>query len=300
MSGATPPAAPGPQGLPGEAELDELRRVAVRAAAAAGELVRTGRPDRVEVAATKSTPTDVVTAMDTASEELLLELLAELRPHDGVLGEEHGHRPGTSGLTWVVDPVDGTVNYLYGLRAYAVSVACVLDPVAGAGRPDPATWVPLAGCVHDPTSGEVFSAARGRGASLSSPEGERALRAHRDVALDRALVATGFGYDPVRRAEQAAVLAALLPRVRDVRRIGSAALDLCWVAAGRLDAYYERGLKPWDLAAGALVAAEAGALVTGFDGGPAGGEGLLAAGPGLHPALLAELAESAESARPAT
>ncbi|MCI2240396.1 inositol monophosphatase [Paenibacillus sp. TRM 82003] len=277
-------------GLPGVPELAELRRVAVQAAAAAGELVRTGRPDRVEVAATKSTPTDVVTAMDHASEELLREVLGRLRPDDGVLGEEGGHRPGTSGLTWVVDPVDGTVNYLYGLRAYAVSVACVLDPSHGAERPDPATWTVLAGCVHDPTTGESWSAALGRGASLRDGEHERALPGPADVALERALVGTGFGYDPVRRAEQAAVLARLLPRVRDVRRVGSAALDLCWVGAGRLDAYYERGLKPWDLAAGALVAAEAGARVTGFDGGPAGPEGVLVAADGLHGALRAELA----------
>ena len=283
MSGPAP-------ALPGAGELAELRRVAVEVAAAAGELVRTGRPDRVEVAATKSTPTDVVTAMDHASEQLLVELLGRLRPRDGVLGEEGGHRPGTSGLTWVVDPVDGTVNYLYGLRAYAVSVACVLDPAGGADRPDPRTWTVLAGCVHDPTAQEVWSAALGQGASLDAAGRRRELRVPQGVELPGALVATGFGYDPQRRAEQAAVLARLLPRVRDVRRIGSAALDLCWVGAGRLDAYYEKGLKPWDMAAGALVAAEAGALVTGFDGGPARTEGVLAAAPGLHAALRAELA----------
>ncbi|WP_432484587.1 inositol monophosphatase family protein [Kineococcus esterisolvens] len=285
----------GPGGaLPGAQELAQLRAVAVEAATAAAELVRTGRPDRVEVAATKSSPTDVVTAMDHASERLLREVLGRLRPHDGVLGEEGGHRPGTSGLTWVVDPVDGTVNYLYGLRAYAVSVACVLDPERGTARPDPAGWTVLAGCVHDPTAGEVWSAALGQGASLRDGGGvggrERVLRVPEAVDLGQALVATGFGYDAARRAEQAAVLAHLLPRVRDVRRIGSAALDLCWVGAGRLDAYYERGLKPWDMAAGALVAGEAGALVTGFDGGPAGPEGVLAAAGGLHAALRAEVA----------
>ncbi|WP_432537978.1 inositol monophosphatase family protein [Kineococcus arenarius] len=283
MSGGTAP-------LPGAEEVAALRRVAVEAAAAAGELVRTGRPDRVEVAATKSTPTDVVTAMDTASERLLREVLRRARPQDGFLGEEGGHHPGTSGLTWVVDPVDGTVNYLYGLRAYAVSVACVVDPGRGVQRPDPSTWTVLAGCVHDPTAGEVWSAALGQGASLRDGERERVLRVPGEVALDRALVGTGFGYDPVRRAEQAAVLARLLPRVRDVRRIGSAALDLCWVGAGRLDAYYERGLKPWDMAAGGLVASEAGAAVTGFDGGPAGADGVLAAPGALHTALRAELA----------
>jgi myo-inositol-1(or 4)-monophosphatase len=272
---------------------EELRETAVAVALAAGELISAGRPDRVEVAATKSSPTDVVTAMDTASEQLLRTELARLRPEDGFLGEEGGHEPGSSGLTWVVDPIDGTVNYLYGLRSYAVSVAVVRDDAAAPGaRPDPATWTVLAGAVVDPSQGETWSAARGAGARLTDARGTRRLLAPDGPELGQALVATGFGYDAGRRAEQAAVVARLLPRVRDLRRIGTASLDLCSVAAGRVDAYYERGLNPWDFAAGALVAAEAGAVVTDFAGAPAGGHGLLAASRDLHPELLRALRDA--------
>ncbi|WP_432543420.1 inositol monophosphatase family protein [Kineococcus sp. SYSU DK002] len=263
----------------------ELRDLAVRVATAAGELISRGRPDRVEVAATKSSPTDVVTAMDTASEQLLRQHLRDARPEDGFLGEEEGHEGGTSGLTWVVDPIDGTVNYLYGLRSYAVSVAVV----RAQGRPDPATWTVLAGAVVDPSAGETWAAALGAGATLSDARGVRTLRCGDGPELGQALVATGFSYDAQRRSEQAAVLARLLPRVRDLRRVGTASLDLCSVAAGRVDAYYERGLNPWDFAAGWLVAREAGAVVTDFAGSAAGTHGLLAAGPGLHPALRAAL-----------
>ncbi|MGN8245388.1 inositol monophosphatase family protein [Cellulomonas soli] len=226
----------------------------------AGALVHEGRPDRVEVAATKSSPQDVVTAMDLASERLLRERLAQHRPQDGILGEEQGHEPGTSGVTWVVDPIDGTVNYLYGIPAYAVSVAAVV------GEPDPATWRVVAGCVHAPVDGRTFTAGLGQGAFLDG----RRLRVNSAVPLELSLVGTGFGYVAERRRAQAAVVADLLPLVRDIRRIGSAALDLCTVAAGGLDAYFERGLQPWDLAAASLVAQEAGAVVRGLHGRPAG------------------------------
>jgi myo-inositol-1(or 4)-monophosphatase len=269
-------------------DVAELREVAVTVALAAGQLISAGRPDRVEVAATKSSPTDVVTAMDTASEQLLRTELARLRPEDAFLGEEGGFEAGSSGLTWVVDPIDGTVNYLYGLRSYAVSVAVVRDEESPE-RPDPATWTVLAGAVVDPSQGETWTAALGDGATLTDARGTRALHAPTGPELGQALVATGFGYDATRRAEQAAVVGRLLPRVRDLRRIGTASLDLCSLAAGRVDAYYERGLKPWDFAAGLLVAAEAGAVVTDFDGNAAGTHGLLAAGPALHGRLLAAL-----------
>ncbi|WP_328291913.1 inositol monophosphatase [Kineococcus sp. NBC_00420] len=262
-------------------DVAQLREIAVTVALAAGELISAGRPDRVEVAATKSSPTDVVTAMDTASEQLLRTELARLRPEDAFLGEEGGFEPGRSGLTWVVDPIDGTVNYLYGLRAYAVSVAVVLDEESPE-RPDPATWTVLAGAVVDPSQAETWTAARGLGATLTDSRGTRRLTTSAGPRLGQALVATGFGYDAGRRAEQAAVVARLLPRVRDLRRVGTASLDLCSVAAGRVDAYYERGLNPWDFAAGLLVATEAGAVVTDFDGAPAGSHGLLAAGSDLH------------------
>lgn len=264
---------PGP--LPTADEVAELADVAERLAREAGRLVHEGRPARVSVAATKSSPEDVVTAMDLASEELLRRRLAELRPRDGILGEEQGYVLGTSGVTWVVDPIDGTVNYLYGLPAYAVSVAAVVGPAGDDGRaPHPATWTVVAGCVHAPTDGRTFRAGLGLGATLDG----RPLRAEEPPALSGCLVGTGFGYLATRRRAQARVLADLLPRVRDIRRIGSAALDICNLAAGHLDLYYERGLAPWDLAAASLVAQEAGLQVTGLRGRAAGTEMTVAGG----------------------
>nr|WP_309485079.1 inositol monophosphatase family protein [Cellulomonas sp. NS3] len=267
-STTTEPGAPSLPGLPGADETRELVALAETLARAAGHLVRDGRPDRVDVAATKTSPMDVVTQMDLASEALLRSMLAEHRPHDGILGEEEAPVAGTSGLTWVIDPIDGTVNYLYGIPAYAISVAVV------AGPPDPATWTVVAGCVHSVADGRTYIAGRGLGAHL---DGRRlTLRAAENLA--GSLLGTGFGYTVERRRAQARVVAELLPQVRDVRRIGSASLDLCALASGGLDLYYERGLKPWDLAAGALVAQEAGAVVTGLDGQPAG-EAMTVAGP---------------------
>lgn len=259
---------------------EELRDLAERAARAAGDLVVRDRPNDLRVTATKSSPTDVVTAMDTAAEALLVDMLAAARPGDGVLGEEGGLRPGTTDLTWVLDPIDGTVNYLYDIPAFAVSVAVVSGP------PDPAAWTVVAGCVHNPVTRETWTAAAGSGAFLDG----RPVRVNEPVPLERALVGTGFGYMRTRREEQARVLAELLPRVRDIRRAGAAALDLCAVASGRLDAYYERGLKPWDLAAGALVAAEAGADVAGLSGARAGEAMVVAAAPPLAAELSAALA----------
>jgi myo-inositol-1(or 4)-monophosphatase len=255
------------------AELGELVGLAEQVAREAGDLVRDGRPERVDVASTKSSPTDIVTAMDTASEALLRRQIQRSRPEDGILGEEGGLAAGASGLTWVVDPIDGTVNYLYGIPAYAISVAVVTgDPL------DPAGHEVLAGCVHNPSSGETWTATLGGGAWL----GGTRLRVNTGVRLDRALVGTGFGYAVERRRHAANVAAQVLPRVRDIRRIGSAALDLAAVATGRLDAYYERGLGPWDLAAGGLLAREAGALVGGLGERAASSELVVAAGPGLY------------------
>ena len=255
---------------------EKLLDIAVEAARAAAHLVVTDRPaGRLDVAATKSSATDIVTEMDRAAEALLVERILGRRPDDGVLGEEGGARSGTSGVTWVLDPIDGTVNYLYGIPAYAVSVAAqVGDDV-------------VAGAVVNPVSGEMWTAVRGGGAFL---DGSR-IRVNEPVELAMALVGTGFGYEPARRARQADVLRALLPRVRDVRRAGAASLDLCALACGRLDAYYEQGLKPWDLAAGGLVAREAGAVVAGLPGKDAG-EALVVAGPpGLYEPLAAALAD---------
>lgn len=241
-------------------DVAELRALAESFATEAGCLVREGRPEHVEVAATKSSEVDPVTAMDRASEELLRARIAAARPDDAILGEEGDAVPGTSGLTWVLDPIDGTVNYLYGVASYAVSVAVV------AGPPDPAHWTVLAGCVHSVVDGRTWTAARGQGATRDG----RRVRVARPASLATSLVGTGFGYDVARRALQAQVLTRVLPRVRDVRRLGSAAIDLCLLAEGSLDLYYERGLNAWDMAAGGLVATEAGAVLTGLRGGPPG------------------------------
>lgn len=268
-----------PQDLPAD-ELARLGALAERLAREAGALVRDGRPRRVDVASTKTSPIDVVTAMDLASEALLRRVLHEERPDDGVLGEEEGHVAGTTGVTWVVDPIDGTVNYLYGIPAYAVSVAAVTGP------PVPGEWTVQAACVHAVADGRTWTAVRGGGAHL---DGER-LAVNPPVPLAASLVGTGFGYTAERRRAQGRVVAALLPEVRDIRRIGSAALDLCTLAGGGLDAYFERGLAPWDLAAASLVAQEAGAVVTGLRGAAAG-TAMTVAGPAPTVDLLVGLLE---------
>ena len=266
----------------------DLIEIAERLARGAGELVRVGRAAAAARSGpggrpgsggsgagaglgvdVKSTPTDLVTELDRASERWLVGQLAELRPHDAVLGEEGAAKPGGTGVRWLLDPIDGTVNFLYGLRPYAVSVAAERDGIV------------VAGCVYDPTSGEAFTARRGAGAWLDGrPVGGRWVA----PSLDRAVVGTGFSYDGGRRAGQGRVLAGVLPRVANLRRLGSAALDLCYVAAGRLDAYFEQHLELWDRAAGALVATEAGAVVGGLRGRPPGVVTVAAS-----PAVAAEL-----------
>ena len=234
--------------------LDIARRVAVEA----GELAARLRREGVEVEGTKSSPIDVVTRADRASEDLIRGRLAELRPDDGFLGEESGAEPGSSGLTWVVDPIDGTVNYLYDLPTWAVSIAAV------EGEPDPATWSALAGAVAAPALGDLYTGALGQGAFLNG----RRLAVRPAAPLDRALLATGYHYTRAVRDNQVRVAAGLIPRIRDLRRAGGAAIDLGSVAAGRLDGYFEQGLNPWDQAAGALFVREAGGAVTGLAGGP--------------------------------
>lgn len=285
--------------MSGSAELEELERLALDLACAAGTFILAERPRRVTVAATKTTVLDVVTAMDTGSERLLRRLLAERRPDDAILGEEGESVPGTTGLTWVLDPIDGTVNYLYDLPAYAVSVAVVVgDPTRPGG------WEPVAGAVANPRVGEVFHARQGGGAHVRPMHGEAM---HRDDAgrrlavtsvddLELALVGTGFSYDRRIRDGQGALAHQVLMRVRDLRRMGSAALDLCAVGAGRLDGYYEQCLQPWDLAAGQLVVTESGGTVSGLHGEPAGYPMVVAGGAGTHAALVGLL----ESQRLAT
>jgi myo-inositol-1(or 4)-monophosphatase len=266
--------------LPAGTTVPALVDLAETAARRAGAVVRDERPHQVGVAATKSSPTDVVTEMDRAAEELLRAVLQEHRPQDALLGEEAGLSAGHSGLTWVLDPIDGTVNYLYGIPAYAVSVAVVSgDPRVPGG------WAPVAGCVHNPVSGETWTAGAGVGAALDGVP----LRVGEPPDLAAALVGTGFGYLPDRRRQQAATVRALLPQIRDIRRIGAASLDLCLVATGRLDAYYERGLHPWDMAAAALVVTEAGGVVAGIDGYPPGERMVVAAAEPLCGRLVGEL-----------
>jgi myo-inositol-1(or 4)-monophosphatase len=217
----------------------------------------------------------MVSDADRAAEEAISALLRAERPSDGLLGEEGLSAEGSSGRRWVVDPLDGTTNYLYRYRAWCVSIA--LEDSAGEG---------LAAVVHDPLGGETFAAERGAGAFLAGRA--EPLRVRDASDLSRALVATGFGYSPDVRAGQAELLRRVMPRVRDVRRAGAAALDLCHLAAGRLDGYYERGLKRWDLAAGALIVREAGGIVKPLAGGRAG---IAAAGPSLIDDLVELTAE---------
>ncbi len=259
-----------------------LERLAVRVATAAARLVVDERPDQVSAAATKSSPTDVVTVMDTRAEELIRDLLLQERPGDSILGEEGDDHAGDSEVTWVVDPIDGTVNYLYAIPAYAVSIAAVTgDPRVPGG------WEVLAAAVADPCRGLVFHARRGGGARLSTSVGRQLarLRVGPVQTLADALVGTGFGYTEARRRAQGELLLEVLPQVRDIRRIGSAALDLCMVASGQLDAFYEIGLNPWDLAGGWLIVTEAGGVVTGRGGGAPSSELTVAGNPVVHAQL---------------
>ena len=260
---------------------DELLTIARDIAVRAGALAHRRRVEGVQVADHKSSPVDVVTLADRETETLIRSLLAEARPNDGFLGEEGGDDVGSSGLTWVVDPIDGTVNYLYDIPHWAVSIAVV------EGEPDPLTWRALAGCVTNPISGEIYTATDAGGAF----SGNQQLRITEPASLAQSLIGTGFSYDPDSRARQGAVVAALLPQVRDIRRFGAASLDLCAVATGRLNGYFERGLKPWDHAAAALIAREAGARVVGLDGAPASDAFLIAAPAELASTLERELAK---------
>jgi len=254
---------------------DELRKIATELAREAAGVAHAKRREGVEVAASKSTETDIVTYADQLTQAFIKERLAQLRPHDAFFGEEGGAHGGSSGLTWVVDPIDGTVNYLYDIPQWAVSIAVV------EGDPDPATWDALAGAVCAPALDELYNASLGGGAFLN----QHRLSVNQQTDLSLALVGTGFAYGRDLRAHQGEVVAQVLPRIRDLRRIGSCALDLCGVAAGRLDAFYERDTKPWDHAAGALIAREAGARVGGVRGEREGQALIMAANETLYPQL---------------
>ncbi len=243
-------------------DVEQLRATAVAVAQQVGDLVvrmRLAGPGQVQ---TKTSATDVVTAADTAAERLARRLLAQWRPGEPVLGEEEGGEAAAGRLCWVVDPIDGTVNYLYGLPWYGVSVAVQRDGQS------------LAAAVAQPAAGRLWSAARGSGAHCDGV----ALRVSGATQLELSLIGVGFSYRAERRARQAAMVAGMLPKIRDLRRAGSAALDLCSVASGWLDGFAEHGLHRWDWAAGALIAAEAGAVVR---LPPRGSDFLLAATPGI-------------------
>lgn len=252
----------------------DLLALAREAARRAGDLLRDGRPADLAVARTKSSPIDVVTEMDIAAEKLITGLIADQRPDDGFLGEEGAASDGTSGIRWVIDPLDGTVNYLYGLPTWSVSIAAEQDGET------------VVGVVAAPMRGETYHAVRGGGAwATGAWAGERALACRPAPPLDQALVSTGFNYVSEVRSHQAQVAARLIPLLRDIRRGGSAAVDLCDVAAGRLDGYYERGLNAWDMAAGDLIAREAGALTGGRPGERPSGDLAVAGTPGVFEPL---------------
>jgi myo-inositol-1(or 4)-monophosphatase len=231
--------------------LAELAGVALACARAAGAVLVRGLEAAPAAVGTKSSSTDMVSDVDRAAEAAVAGVLAEHRPDDAVLGEEGTSRPGTTGVRWVVDPLDGTTNFLFGIPQFAVSVAAEMG---GATR---------VGIVVDPSRGETWAAVEGWGARRN---GHPCRVAAGRSTLATALVATGFGYQRARREWQGTVVAHVLPRVRDIRRLGAASLDLCWTGGGRHDAYYEWGLNPWDLAAGALVCQEAGGRVEAFPG----------------------------------
>jgi myo-inositol-1(or 4)-monophosphatase len=253
-----------------DAQLGELLKLALDVAKDVGSALARARHSGPPSARTKTSATDMVTTMDLWAEEQIVTRLLEARPDDGILGEEGTAVAGTSGIRWCIDPIDGTTDYLYDHPGYSVSIAAIVD------------GSPVVGVVADPALDQVFSAVAGRGAWRDNVP----VRVSDVTDLAVALVGTGFSYDRARRGKQGLVLAHVLPHVRDVRRMGGAALDLCSVGCARLDVFYERGLNLWDVAAGGLVAAEAGALVTDLEGRPTWSGMVVAAPPDLHEPLL--------------
>jgi myo-inositol-1(or 4)-monophosphatase len=257
-------------------DLDELCSLAASLAREAGAMVREGRTHGIGATTTKSTDTDMVTRFDTASERLIVQRLSQFRPDDAIVGEEGTDTEGRSGVRWLIDPIDGTTNFLYGLPGYNVSIAAC----TAAGT--------QVGAVYVPSTDELFTAIRGRGAFLDGVP----IRCTTTTMLGHALVATGFNYLPERREAQAMRVAKMIGRVRDIRRVGAAAYDLCCVAAGRVDVYFEQFLGPWDLAAGELIATEAGCRSGSFDGGPVDPSNVLVATPALFDPMIALLRET--------
>ncbi len=266
----------GASDAPAGADPAALLTIAERLVRTAGELVLAGRSAGLAEVGTKSTVTDMVTEYDRAAERLIADGIRSARPGDAIIGEEGTADAGSrsSPIRWYVDPIDGTTNYLYGLPGYGISIAAA-----------DAHGV-LVGAVAVPRLGEVFTAIRGRGAWL----GGEPISVRQGATLNTALVATGFGYAPAQRRAQAAMWARVIGEIRDLRRLGAAAVDLCYVACGRFDAYAEHGLSPWDVAAGALIATEAGAQLGAVEGGALRPASALAASPALFGPLQALLA----------
>jgi len=246
----------------------ELLELAKRLALEAGELL-SNRPADFELS-TKSNAIDFATQMDKASEALIVSKILAARPDDGIIGEEGSNVASKSGITWIIDPLDGTVNYLYNLPGWNICIAA---------KDSDGVQV---GVVNAPSVNSFWFAQKGGGAFYNGKQ----IKCNDPINLDRALVATGFAYDYEKRTEQAEIISRIIPKVRDVRRLGAAGVDLGYVACGILDAYYEYGLNEWDLAAGGLIATEAGAILTGRKGAPAGKEMAIVAGPTLHAQLV--------------
>lgn len=249
----------------------ELVSLAEEVARAAGALLMQ-RPDSFTFTE-KSSAVDFATQMDQQAESLIVKSLLAARPDDGIIAEEGAAQPSKSGITWVIDPLDGTVNYLYGLPGWNISIAAKNQEGV------------IAGVVFAPTINSLWKARKGGGAYLNN----KAIKCNDPVNLNLALIATGFSYDLELRKEQGARIQKLIPQIRDLRRNGAAAVDLCYVAMGAVDAYFESSLKEWDFAAGGLIATEAGALISGRTGGAPDGDMVVCAGPSLHAQLLAQI-----------
>lgn len=257
-----------------------LRALAIDAARAGADVLRPRfRSARTRIDS-KSSTTDMVTDADHASEAAIIEVISRARPDDAILGEESGGRDGTSGLRWVIDPLDGTTNFLYGIAQFCVSVA--VEDEHGS----------LVGCIIEPIAEEAFVATRGGGATLNGEP----IRASEAIDLAQALVSTGFSYLADDRERSARLLPTVLPAVRDIRRPGSCALDLAWVACGRVDGFYEELVFPWDIAAGILLVTEAGARVAMLPDVTGRGQGLVAATPGIFQQLNELLTEARDTA----
>lgn len=259
-----------------------LLRLAWEAADAAGDFLLTKRPRALRID-TKTSPTDPVTEMDQGAEQIIVSRVRKERPTDGFLGEEGSNEAGTSGIRWIIDPLDGTVNYIYGIPMWAVSIGVEIDGIVDLG------------VVMVPGQGEGFIGIRGHGAWHVTSGYATRMAPERSTALSMSLVGTGFGYVPAQRVQQTALLTALAPHIRDVRRFGACAVDLCWLALGRFDAYYEQGVHPWDYAAGAVIARESGCVVSGLDEDEPSNDMLLAAPEALHTELRSRMRSAIQS-----